>query len=362
MALFSLHDFLMSLRPFLFCAAILAFLPATSRANFLFTVTDLGTLGGSTSHGLAVNDYGQVVGEAMTSAGVYRAFAFWKGTLIDLGTLGGDYSSASGINDNAQIVGTATTAAFKDRAFLFSFATGIMTDLGTLGRDDSRAAAINNSGIIVGDAALPNGSSRAFYYANGVMHDLGTLGGDYSSATAIDDNNVIVGISSTPPNPSEFVNQSGFVFFNGSMVNLSTFGIGGLNDVVYVNGVSDAGIAGDENGDPLGGFGPSGFIIRVDGTTVNFGSTDYVASEDGINEGGLAVGYVQQVLSFTPQFASLYAGGVSYDLNALVDLSGSDFTQLTEAKAISNTGYIVGNGTTKSGAVHAFLLTPIRTP
>ena len=349
----------MSFHPLLLFTTILASVPAISRANSIFTITDLGTLGGSTSHALSVNASGQVVGEAMTSFGVYRAFAYWKGPMIDLGTLGGDYSSASGINDEAQVVGTATTAANARHAFLFSFATGIMTDLGTLGGNSSGAAAINNHGFIVGSAALPSGSSRAFAYANGVMYDLGTLGGDFSAATAIDDNNVIVGNADTPLKLGQMYNQSAFVFFNGSMHNISDWG---TNTIVVASGVSDAGIVGNYDGDPLGGFGPTGFIMN--GSLINISPSEDVSSEDGINQAGLAVGYEVDATSgiFGPQYASIYAGGVNYDLNTLVNLSGSDFTQLTEATAISNNGYIVGNGTTKSGEVHAFLLTPIPTP
>ncbi len=341
----------MNLRPFFVFAAILAALPPLSRGSAIFTVTDLGTLGGSTSSAWAVNASGQVVGEAMNSAGSYRAFAYWKGTMIELGTLGGDYSGAAGINDSAQIVGTATTAANKYHAFLFSFATGTMTDLGTLGGDNSSAAAINNHGIVVGEAELPSGSSRAFFYANGTMHDLGTLGGDFSAATAIDDNNVIVGNADTSAFAGFY--QSGFIFYNGSMFDLSLWGISGINALVEVNGVSDAGVAGNEDGDPLGGFGPTGFVIGAN--PVYVGPVDDDSNEIGINESGVAVGY-------RGSYASIYSGGVNYNLNTLVDLSGSNFTQLTVANAISNNGYIVGNGTTKSGATHAFLLTPIPTP
>ena len=352
----------MNLRPFFVFAAILAALPPLSRGSAIFTVTDLGTLGGSTSYAWAVNASGQVVGEAMNSAGNYRAFAYWQGKMIDLGTLGGDFSSAAfGINDSGQIVGTASTATNADHAFLFSFATGTMIDLGTLGGNNSSAAAINNHGIVVGEAELPSGSSRAFFYANGTMHDLGTLGGDFSAARAIDDNNVIVGNSETSSfNPMFY--QSGFIFYNGSMFDLSLWGISGTNALIDANGVSDAGVVGDENGDPLGGFGPTGFIIGNNPTHI--GTGDDISSERGINQAGLAVGYETDFSqgTFGLQHASLFAGGVNYDLNTLVDLSGSNFTHLTEALAISNTDYIVGFGTTKSGATHAFLLTPIPAP
>jgi probable HAF family extracellular repeat protein len=188
---------------------------------------------------------------------------------------------------------------------------------------------------------------------------LGTLGGDLSFATAIDDNNVIVGNANTPPKLGQLYNQTGFVFLNGSMHNISVWS---TDTIVDANGVSDAGIAGDEDGDPLGGFGSTGFIMN--GSLISIGTSEDVSSENGINQAGLAVGYkVDAPLGiFGPQYASIFANGVTYDLNTLVDLSSSDFTRLTEAKAISNTGYIAGLGTTTSGATHAFLLTPIPTP
>lgn len=345
--------------------AFSAFLPSALRAAFSYTVTDLGTLGGTESRAAAVNNHGQVVGKAMTSFGVFRAFAYSGGAMIDLGTLGGDYSAATGINDQAQIVGESTTAASQTRAF--SFANWTMTDLGTLGGNYSTAAAINNNGLIVGTAALSTGSDRAFLFStNGVMYDLGTLGGDYSSAAAIDDNNVIVGTAAHAPNPIiDLYNQHGFIFINGSMQEISVFG--GVLAVTsypsYAQGVSDAGVVGEYSPDPLGGFGPGGFAY-VAGKVTSLGDSSFsVGSENGINAAGQVVGWYESLTGVGgKKYASLYAGGVLYDLNTLVDLSGSNFSQLTEATAISNTGYIVGTGTTKSGNPHAFLLTPIPAP
>jgi len=41
-----------------------------------YTVTDLGSLGGTTSYAYGINNSGQVVGEAMTSSGDYYAFVY----------------------------------------------------------------------------------------------------------------------------------------------------------------------------------------------------------------------------------------------------------------------------------------------
>jgi probable HAF family extracellular repeat protein len=49
------------------------------------TLTDLGTLGGSWSRATAINDKGQVVGEAATTGDLAsHAFLYSKGTMIDL--------------------------------------------------------------------------------------------------------------------------------------------------------------------------------------------------------------------------------------------------------------------------------------
>jgi len=51
-----------------------------------YTITDLGTLGGSFSEAHDVNERGQVVGESTTASGEFHAFLWEKGTMIDLGT------------------------------------------------------------------------------------------------------------------------------------------------------------------------------------------------------------------------------------------------------------------------------------
>jgi probable HAF family extracellular repeat protein len=212
-----------------------------------------------------------------------------------------------------------------------------MTDLGTLGGNYSSAAAINNHGFVVGEAALPSGSARAFVYANGVMYDLGTLGGDSSYATAIDDANVIVGLAYTGPLGPNLDYPDGFVFLNGHMYDLNPIGFTGGSLYVFssvsVNGVSDAGIVGNEDSDTLGGFGPTGVVALGGRPTAYTSTAENISSENGINQHGFAVGYEEDYLAstgdFGPQYATIYAGGVNYNLNTLVDLSTSDFTQLT---------------------------------
>jgi probable HAF family extracellular repeat protein len=91
----------------------------------------------------------------------------------DLGTLGGSSSDAAAINDSGQVVGWADTSAGSSHAFLYS--AGTMQDLGTLGGSDSQAYAINASGQVVGWSSIVAGYQRAFLYTNGTMQDLNSL-------------------------------------------------------------------------------------------------------------------------------------------------------------------------------------------
>src|SRR5258708_5486664 len=70
---------------------------ASARAQ-LYSVTDLGTLGGTYSSANAINSGGIVVGGAnLTGDTAGHAFSYSGGVMTDLGTLGGNQSSAAGI-------------------------------------------------------------------------------------------------------------------------------------------------------------------------------------------------------------------------------------------------------------------------
>src|SRR6266568_4995963 len=122
---------------------------------------------------------------AALALAVSSASAGDSGTITDLGTLGGSYSEAVAVNDHGQVIGLSTTANNEYHSFLRS--DGVMTDLGSLGGTYTVATAINNHGQIVGFTLTPTGAPRAFLWEDGVIHDLGTLGGNASFATDIDD-------------------------------------------------------------------------------------------------------------------------------------------------------------------------------
>ena len=92
---------------------------APAAAAPLYSVVDIGSLGGSKSFGIGINANGQVTGNAAISGDVdYHAFLY-DGTMHDLGTLGGSNSSGSGINAS----GRSREAPAQVRARLMPIST-----------------------------------------------------------------------------------------------------------------------------------------------------------------------------------------------------------------------------------------------
>ena len=198
---------------------------------FLFstgTMTDLGTLGGIGSEGLAINDSGEVVGFSQTKAGTSDAF-LWNGTrMTDLGPLSQFYPD--GINDSGQIAG----ACGNDSVPCLD-SNGTFTALpNPPNLDCTGAIAINNNGQVLGACGDSSGNSHGVVWTNGTPTVLPTLGGPYFAPTAINNNGDVVGFGQT----STFA-QHGFLYRNGTMTDL------GNNIFMYAINDSDVMVGND---------------------------------------------------------------------------------------------------------------------
>jgi probable HAF family extracellular repeat protein len=136
-------------------------------------MTDLGTLGGSTSLIRWLNDVGEVVGGANTTNDNSFHATLWKnGRIIDLGVLDGDCSSvANAINSSGRIVGKSNSCdRLTSRAVLKRY-QGPSIDLGRLAFfDTDRSRIIDDRRIaclITSATGIPvSGESIERYYAS----------------------------------------------------------------------------------------------------------------------------------------------------------------------------------------------------
>lgn len=118
----------------------------------------------------------------VTDATGIRGFVVDGADVGLLGNLGGTETTPHAINEAGQIVGEASLPPIAlgrpgpRRAFLTDRSTGVLSDLGTLGGDESRAYDINEAGVIVGQStAAGSAVFSAFVLEGGTMHSLDTV-------------------------------------------------------------------------------------------------------------------------------------------------------------------------------------------
>jgi probable HAF family extracellular repeat protein len=156
---------------------------------------DLGTLGGAWGGAGALNNRGQVIGNSSleTDPGACLSPSqppifinpnchpfFWEGgTLTDLNTdtIGGNPITAQAINDAGEIVGNAAfpNGATDGDAYLWK--DRVITNLETLPGDCySEAFAVNSSGQAVGQSfSCDTGIAKSVLWEDGAVFDLNTL-------------------------------------------------------------------------------------------------------------------------------------------------------------------------------------------
>jgi probable HAF family extracellular repeat protein len=360
-----------------------------------YSITDLGTLGGTTSSGGGISASGEVTGYAYTipdATGFYSIYAFMYAPGGPMTSLGDPFvgvvtpgSEGFAINASGQVTGGALAAPDMNgvetfHAFLYS--GGAMIDLGTLAGSacnpsngcSSTGNAINAVGQVVGTSTTAQGAQHAFLYtpAKKGMIDLQTpAGGTFSTGQGINASGWVTGESNIRP-PA----FSGFLYIPGTPPS-GTGLVTGFNDLGTLGGPDNyGGLAINANGwvtgesDVAGGDSHAYIYIPgtpLPGTNLVQGMND-LGSLGGAESVGRAINASGQVTGFswtasfpnvTPH-AFLYSDGKMLDLNKLVANDPlAPYVTLTDSTGINDSGCIVANGVdSRTGHYHAYLLSP----
>ncbi|HEV2351403.1 MAG TPA: hypothetical protein VG028_16330 [Terriglobia bacterium] len=344
-------------------------------AQTTYTVTDLGTLGGTFGCAMGINNKGWA--EFMdTLLGEQLHAGLWvNGLKIDFGTFGSANLNSSiwygGINENGQAVGYAETPPLAPNGENFcGFGTGhecrpfiwqggVLRALPTLGGHNGQAAAVNNRGQVVGIAqnATPNASCSPFQTAppviweKGQPQELPTFPGDQDGiATSINELGQVVGSSGSWCGS---LNHA-LLWENGTVAYLPSLGGEMYNVPLAINNQGQAVGYSD-----LAGDATTHAVLWQGSAASDLGTLpgDSYSEADGINADGQVVG---GSCGATGCSAVVWRDGAPTDLNSLIPAGSSLYLYL--AHAINFRGQIVGmalwNGT---GVFHAFLATPTNT-
>jgi probable HAF family extracellular repeat protein len=347
-----------------------------------YTITDLGTLGGTFSQANGINNRGWVTGFSTPPGdAVLHAFRWQNGVITDLGTLGGPNSATP--DDNHLLSERGTVVGFSDTsvpdpngedfcAFITGFGNttntclpfvwrdGVMKPLPLLGGNNGMANAVNNRGEVAGvaenDTPDPNrGPPLVLHFEpviwiSGQAEQLPTIQGDQDGlANSVNDNAQAVGFTG-PCFPVHAV-----LWQKGKAIDLGNLGGAESNIAIDINnkgqvvGVSD--LAGDTT--------HHAFLWQNDvmsdlGTILGLP----VSLANGINNKGQIVGFSQDLNGdVSSTVAWLWQNGVMTDLNTLIPPDSPWF--LIEALGINDRGQIAGPAfNTSTGDFHGYLATP----
>ena len=115
------------------CFTVLTSILISANASAGWSLSLLGTLGGTDSFASDINNSGQVAGNYSTS-GIPGSRAFITGPngfgMTALGTLGGGHTFATGINDSGQVTGSSSLSDNLTQSFITGPNGVGMTDIG----------------------------------------------------------------------------------------------------------------------------------------------------------------------------------------------------------------------------------------
>ena len=380
-------------------APVLAQGPAQTKAKLQYQVSNLATLGGTSSGGNSINNQTWVAGYSRLAGNQSRHATLWRnGSLLDLGTLGGPNSSVTwNVKDTSGvIVGISQTATPEPLGEYWSSAAfyGPPYNIGFInlgfvweqnqvrglptfpGGNNGFATGANNLRQVIGwaengvhDGACVSPQLLQFRPAMWTLgppdqiQDLPLIPGDTSgAATAINDNGQIVGISGICDQAvGRHTARHAVLWENGGVTDLGNLGAQWWNTPTAIN----------QRGDVVGFDGDPAFVegdivhafmwTREDGIRhlkpLQGRSPKHVDSEAyGINQARQVVG-----ISCDANFIDCRAviwdhGNTPTDLN---ELKGSYSARLESAKDINDNGEITGRAIDGNGVRTAYLAIPL---
>lgn len=353
-------------------ATLVLLFSSAAVAQTTYTVTDLGTLGGTLGCSMGINDRNwaefmdTVTGDQALHAGLWIA-----GLKIDFGTFGGaDLNSSiyyGGVNEKGQAVGYAETSQSAPDDFCgfgtghqclpFLWQNGVLTALPTLGGTNGVATVVNNRGQVAGAVQSTTTDSvcssfqayRPVIWSKGKIQELSTYPGDEDGiALSINDYGQAVGNSGCWYPWVGSAPSHALLWDDGTVTYLPSLG-GDYNVPFAINNQGQA-----VGGSYLAGDTASHAVLWQGGIAHDLGALpgDSDSEADGINDRGQVVGVSCGEAGCS---AVVWADGKVTDLNSLIPADSPLF--LYYAHAINSRGEIVGMAWNGNG-FDAFLATP----
>jgi probable HAF family extracellular repeat protein len=348
-----------------------------------YTVSDLGTLGGSFSLAYGINEKGEIDGFSTIPGDLAEhAFLLKDGALVDLGTLGGLNSQTfAGLSNREKVVGSAEIPTPDPNAEnfcgFFTSATclpflwqdGVMSPLKTLGGTNGQAADINEREEVAGYAETATADPgctapqtlqfRPVLWRKDDVETLPLFPGDAEGAAFwINSQGEAVGASGpcAPYDPRyglPLQPEHALLWRKGKLVDLGSLG-GAMNNAGFaINNFTEIAGASDLPSDTY----QHAFLWRR-GVMRDLGVLpgDVVSAAVALNNRGQVVGVSNDINGNSRAF--LWERGELKDLNNYIPVGSPLY--LVHSFGINDRGQIVGLAVvTSTGEAHGFLATPI---
>lgn len=306
-----------------------------------YNLTDLGTLGGPSSAGFSINNFGRITGIAWGAD--YAANGFlWNAGMTAIPPLAGDLQCHGFDINNAALVVATSYDLGELTPHGLAWQNGTVTSLGNFA-----PRGVSDANEIVGFLSINDVSygwvDHAARWSDGVLFDLGTMGGHFSYAADVSTDGRIVGRSMLSGDTS----MHAFLWLGGVFHDLGT--LGGVNSQAYA--INDA-------GDVVGCSTTAAGADRAFLYTTDAGGNVLTRTDLGHLGNGTSYAHglnmSRQVVGTSSNKAFVW-DGTMHDLNTMI--APNPDWKLESAWSINSGGQIVGMGTYR-GFPHAFLLTP----